>query len=82
MLNDPEIDLLLLDELNIVLNAHYLPLQEVLEGLHRRTQDQHVIVTGRGAPAELIEAADTVTEMKLIKHAFKNGIKAQQGIEY
>ncbi|MEJ1384615.1 MAG: cob(I)yrinic acid a,c-diamide adenosyltransferase [Candidatus Sedimenticola sp. (ex Thyasira tokunagai)] len=82
LLGDKKIELLLLDELNTVLNTHYLPLEEVLEGLHGRSEGQHVIVTGRGAPAELIEAADTVTEMKMIKHAFKNGIKAQQGIEF
>lgn len=82
LLADPAIDLLLLDELNIVLNAHYLTLEEVLEGLRGRGQNQHVIVTGRGAPLELIEIADTVTEMTLVKHAFNSGIKAQPGVEF
>lgn len=82
MLQDGEIDLVILDELNIVLKYHYLPLETVLDDLKNRPPMQHVIVTGRGAPDALIELADTVTEMREIKHAFKAGIKAQPGVEY
>lgn len=80
-LRDPAIDLLVLDELNIVLKMGYLPLEEVLEGLHGRPRMQHVVVTGRGAPAGLIEIADTVTEMREIKHAYQAGVMAQKGVE-
>jgi cob(I)alamin adenosyltransferase len=82
LLRDPQIDLVVLDELNIVLKYHYLPLETVMEGLRQRPPQQHVIITGRGAPEALIELADTVTEMREIKHAFKAGIKAQAGIEF
>jgi cob(I)alamin adenosyltransferase len=82
MLSDEKVDLVVLDELNIILKLHYLPVEEVLEVLANRPPHQHVIVTGRGAPEDLIEAANTVTEMKLIKHAFNDGIKAQPGVEY
>jgi cob(I)alamin adenosyltransferase len=81
-LRNPEIKFLVLDELNIVLSCDYLPLAEVLAGLLARTADQHVVVTGRGAPPELIEAADLVTEMREIKHPFATGVKAQAGIEF
>lgn len=80
-LRDPQIHLLVLDELNIVLKMHYLPLDDVLEGLRGRPEMQHVVVTGRGAPEGLIEYADTVTEMREIKHAYHAGIKAQKGVE-
>jgi cob(I)alamin adenosyltransferase len=80
-LNDPEIALVLLDELNIVLKLGYLSVERVLESLAKRPPPQHVIITGRAAPQALIEAADTVTEMNAIKHAFQAGIKAQKGIE-
>ena len=82
LLQDPAIDLVVLDELNIVLKYHYLPLETVLHDLKNRPPMQHVIVTGRGAPEGLIEIADTVTEMREVKHAFKAGIKAQAGIEF
>lgn len=82
LLQDPTIDLVVLDELNIVLKYQYLPLETVLEGLKKRPPMQHVIITGRGAPEGLIEAADTVTEMREVKHAFKAGIKAQAGVEF
>lgn len=82
MLQDADFDLVVLDELNIVLKYHYLPLDEVLEALQQRPAMQHVIITGRGAPDALIELADTVTEMREVKHAFKAGIKAQAGVEY
>jgi cob(I)alamin adenosyltransferase len=81
-LSDPKVDLLILDELNIVLKYHYLPLETVLEDLQARPAMQHVIVTGRGAADALIDAADTVTEMREVKHAFKAGIKAQAGVEF
>ncbi len=81
MLGNPEINLIVLDELNIVLNMEYLDLDKVLKDLQSRPIRQHVIITGRGAPDKLIEAADTVSEIKLIKHAFENGIQAQKGIE-
>lgn len=81
MLQDPELQLVVLDELNLVLKYGYLKLEEVLRDLNTRPPMQHVIVTGRSARAELIEAADTVTEMRAVKHAFEAGVKAQQGIE-
>jgi cob(I)alamin adenosyltransferase len=81
MLSDPAYDFVLLDELNIALNKDYVPLDQVLAALAARPPRQHVVVTGRGAPQALIDAADTVTEMRLVKHAFKAGIKAQHGIE-
>ena len=82
MLQNPEFDLVILDELNIVLKYHYLPLDEVVKALQQRPAMQHVIITGRGAPEGLIEIADTVTEMRLEKHAFKAGVKAQAGVEF
>ena len=78
----PKYDLILLDELNIVLRYDYLPLAEVLEFLSRKPDDLHVIITGRNAKPELIDAADMVTEMTMIKHHFKTGVKAQKGIEF
>jgi len=81
MLADPAYDFVLLDELNIALTKQYVALDRVLAALASRPPEQHVVITGRGAPAELIEAADTVTEMRLVKHAFQAGIKAQKGIE-
>ncbi|MGM0702581.1 MAG: cob(I)yrinic acid a,c-diamide adenosyltransferase [Pseudomonadota bacterium] len=82
MLADPSFDLVLLDELNIALHFEYLNLDRVLDDLQARPAMQHAIVTGRYAPKALIELADTVTEMKAVKHAFKDqGVKAQKGIE-
>jgi len=81
MLNDPAYDLILLDELNIVLKYKYIDINEVIHDLQNRPAMQHIIITGRAARPELIEIADTVTEMREIKHAFKVGIKAQKGIE-
>ncbi|MCQ4300250.1 cob(I)yrinic acid a,c-diamide adenosyltransferase [Pseudomonas songnenensis] len=82
LLADPEIGLVVLDELNIALKYGYLELAPVLADVESRPLLQHVVVTGRGAPDGLIEAADTVTEMGLIKHAFKAGVKAQKGVEF
>lgn len=81
LLRSPSIDLVLLDELNIVLAYHYLTTQEVISALAERPTGQHVVITGRGAPRRLIELADTVTDMREVKHAFKLGIRAQQGVE-
>lgn len=81
MLADAGTDFVLLDELNIALVKDYVALDEVLAALAARPPRQHVVITGRGAPDGLIAAADTVTEMRLVKHAFKAGIKAQLGIE-
>ena len=82
LLADPDIGLVVLDELNIALKYGYLELDPILADIESRPLLQHVVVTGRGAPPGLIEAADTVTEMSLIKHAFKAGVKAQKGIEF
>ncbi|MFW9437783.1 cob(I)yrinic acid a,c-diamide adenosyltransferase [Xanthomonas euvesicatoria] len=81
MLADARYDFVLLDELNIALVKDYIALDEVLAAVAARPPGQHVVITGRGAPAGLIEVADTVTEMRLVKHAFNAGIKAQLGIE-
>ncbi len=81
-LRDPAIGMVLLDELNIALKYHYLDVQQVIADLDARPEMQHVIITGRGALPELIEVADTVTEMQVVKHAFKDGIVAQAGIEW
>lgn len=80
-LQDPRVDLVVLDELNIALKYQYLNLEEVLQALQHRPAMQHVVITGRGAKPELIELADTVSEHKEIKHAFTKGIKAQPGVE-
>jgi cob(I)alamin adenosyltransferase len=77
-----DIRLLVLDELNIALRYDYLPLADVIETLRGRRADLHIVVTGRNAKPELIEAADLVTEMTLVKHHFAAGVKAQEGIEY
>jgi cob(I)alamin adenosyltransferase len=82
MIADPSYRLVLLDELNIVLRYDYLPLDEVVAALRARPRDLHVVVTGRNAPAELVAAADLVTEMTLVKHPFRAGVKAQAGIEF
>ncbi|WP_345779536.1 cob(I)yrinic acid a,c-diamide adenosyltransferase [Dyella sedimenti] len=81
MLADPRYDFVLLDELNIALVKGYIDVARVCDALRARPPRQHVVVTGRGAPDTLVELADTVTEMRLVKHAFQAGIKAQQGIE-
>lgn len=81
-MNDPKIKLVLLDELNIALRYDYLPLLEVVDVLSNRRPDLHIIVTGRNAKPEMIEAADLVTEMGMVKHHFSAGVKAQEGIEF
>ncbi len=82
LIADPSYKMVLLDELNIVLRYDYLPLQEVLDVLKSRPADKHIVITGRNAKEELIEIADLVTEMELIKHPFRSGVKAQAGIEF
>jgi cob(I)alamin adenosyltransferase len=82
MLQDPELHLVVLDELNIVLRYGTLAVDEVLQVLAARRPELHVVVTGRNAPEALVEAADLVTEMRPVKHPFREGIKGQLGIEF
>jgi len=82
MILDERFDMVLCDELNIVLRYDYLDLKKILDVLTQRAPMKHVIITGRNAKPELIEAADLVTEMELIKHPFREGIKGQQGVEF
>lgn len=82
MLDDPSYRMVILDELNIVLRYGYLELDEVLPVLGARRPDLHVVVTGRNAKDELVEAADLVTEMTMVKHPFRSGVKAQAGVEF
>ena len=82
LLADASIGLVLFDELNIALKLRYLDVNKVVADLKTRPPMQHVVITGRGAPPELIEAADTVTDMTLVKHAFKSGVKAMPGVEF
>jgi len=82
MIANPSYRLVVLDELNIVLRYDYLPLDEVVAALTAKRDDLHIVVTGRNARPELLEAADLVTEMTLVKHPFRSGVKAQIGIEF
>ena len=79
---DPSIRLIVLDELNIALRYDHLDTAKVVAALKARRADQHIVVTGRNAKQELIDAADLVTEMTLVKHHFAAGVKAQEGIEF
>ena len=81
MLQDDSINVVLLDELNIVLKMKYLDADKVIADLAARPEMHHVIITGRGAPDSIIEAADTVSRIEDVKHAFRDGIRAQKGIE-
>ena len=81
LLQDPTVHVILLDELNIVLKMNYLNTEMVLKDIASRPPMQHVIVTGRGAPDAVLDAADTVSRIDDVKHAFRAGIKAQKGIE-
>lgn len=81
LLRDEEVALVVLDELNIALRYRYLVVSDVVGTLRERPAGQHVVITGRGAPPELLEVADTVTDMRLVKHAFEAGVRAQRGIE-
>ena len=82
MIEDPELALVLMDEINIVLRNDYIDINEVVDYLKAKPVDMHVICTGRNAKPELIEIADLVTEMTEIKHHFRDGYKAQAGIEF
>lgn len=82
LMNSGDYDLVVLDELNIALRYEYLPASEVVEGALARHSRTSVIITGRDAPQELMDAADLVTEMAEIKHPFQAGIKAKQGVDY
>jgi cob(I)alamin adenosyltransferase len=81
-LRDASYALVVLDEFNIALQYDYVSLEEVLSALRGRPAMQHVVITGRGGPAALLEEADLVTEMKQVKHPFRKGIKAQPGVEF
>ncbi|MDX2100700.1 MAG: cob(I)yrinic acid a,c-diamide adenosyltransferase [Leptolyngbyaceae cyanobacterium bins.59] len=82
-IHNPEFRLVLLDEVNVALKLGYLSVETVLAGLDEKPADSHVLLTGRGAPAALIDRADLVTEMTLVKHPFREqGVKAQPGIEF
>lgn len=81
LLQDDTIDIILLDEINIVIKMHYLDTDSILKDINNRPAMQHVIMTGRGAPQSVIKAADTVSKIEDVKHAFQAGIKAQRGIE-
>ncbi|RBO82830.1 cob(I)yrinic acid a,c-diamide adenosyltransferase [Marinomonas aquiplantarum] len=82
MLQDDSFDLVVLDELTYLLHYEYLDEGKVLDALMARPENQHLVVTGRGASDALVELADTVSEIKEVKHAFKRGIKAQKGLEF
>jgi cob(I)alamin adenosyltransferase len=81
-LQDPTFGMVVLDELNIAIHHEYVSLDQVLKAVAQRPPMLHVVITGRGAKPELIEAADLVSEMKMIKHPFRKGIKAQKGVEF
>lgn len=80
-LNDPEIGLVVLDEITYMVSYNYIDEKSILEALSGRPKNQHVVITGRAASKNLIEIADTVSEVKNIKHAFSENIRAQQGID-
>jgi cob(I)alamin adenosyltransferase len=82
LMGEPDLALLVLDELNIALRYDYLPLEATLRALQGRRPDLHVVVTGRNARRALIDAADVVTDMTMVKHHFSAGVKAQPGIEF
>ena len=82
MLADPELDLVVLDELTYMVQYDYLPLEEIVAALELRPAEQSVIITGRGCHRTLLEMADTVTEMRPVKHAFNAGLKARRGIDW
>lgn len=82
MLADDQLDLVLLDELTYMVAYDYLPLEAMLSALRERPAHQSVIITGRGCHRDIIEMADTVSELRPVKHAFDAGIKAQMGIDY
>jgi cob(I)alamin adenosyltransferase len=82
-ITNPDFKLIFLDEVNIALKLGYLSADQVLSGLDQKLENSHIILTGRGAPQRLIDRADLVTEMTLVKHPFREqGVKAQPGIEF
>ncbi len=82
VLGTNDYDIIVMDELNVALHLGLLPIREILKGLEKRSTKVEIIITGRWAPKELIEMADLVTEMREIKHYYRQGIKARRGIEY
>ena len=82
LLSDEKYDLILLDEITYMFDYHYLPIDRCISALRKRPTKQNVIITGRSQIPELVEIADTVSEIKEVKHAFKAGIRAQKGIEF
>ena len=82
MIENPDIDYVLIDELNVVTSFGYLDPKEVVKVLESKPKDKHVVITGRGADSAVLEVADTVSIVESPKHAFDNGIKAQKGIEF
>ncbi len=82
LIRDPSFGMVILDELNIALKYDYLSLEKVLAELSGKPRMLHVVITGRNAKAELLDAADLVSEMKLVKHPYRNGIKPQPGVEF
>jgi len=82
MINDPSYKMVILDELNIPLRYDNLDINDVIDFLNNKPEDLHVIVTGRNAKDEMLDAADLVTEMTMVKHPFRSGVKAQIGIEF
>lgn len=82
MLNDNSVAMVILDELTYMLSYQYLDMQEVVTAIRNRPENQHVIITGRAASEELVDLADTVSEIMDVKHAFREGVKAMPGIEW
>lgn len=82
LLVDPNIDVILLDEITYMVTYQYIALEEIIDALTNRPANQHVIVTGRACHRDLMEIADTVSEVQNVKHAFDSGIKAQKGIDW
>ena len=82
LMADPSVRLIVLDELNIALRYEHLDIAKIVAALQARRKDQHIVVTGRNAKQEMIDAADLVTEMTPVKHHFAAGVKAQEGIEF
>lgn len=82
LLKDPSINVVLLDEITYMITYKYIDLDEVIAALTARPKDQHVVITGRACHRAIIDLADTVSEVRPVKHAFDNGIKAQQGIDW
>jgi cob(I)alamin adenosyltransferase len=82
MLKDGSLNVVMLDELTYMISYHYLPLERVIKALNQRPSFQHVIITGRSCHRSLIDLADTVSEIVAVKHAFDNGVIAQEGFDY